>query len=53
MLRWSCLIALIWVGGFSLSYNEVKQAIGLFYGFVYVIASAPHRFLYLNNEDMI
>jgi len=36
-----------------LSHDEVKRVVGLFYGFVSVIASAPHCFLYLNNEYMI
>jgi len=45
-----CLIACLRAGGICLSHDEVKRAVGLFYGFVWVIASAPHRFLYLNNE---
>ena len=36
-----------------MSHDEVKRAVGLFYGFVSVIASAPYCFLYLNNEYMI
>jgi len=36
-----------------LSHDEVKRAVGLFYGFVLAIASAPCYFLYLNNEYMI
>ena len=36
-----------------MSHEEVKRAVGLFYSFVYVIASAPHGFLYFNNEYMI
>jgi len=47
------LIAFLRAGGICLSHDEVKRAVGLFYGFVQVIASAPHPFLYLNNEYMI
>ena len=36
-----------------MSHEEVKRAVGLFYSFVYVIASALHGFLYFNNECMI
>ena len=36
-----------------MSHDEVKRAVGLFYGFVLAIASAPCYFLYLNNEYMI
>jgi len=36
-----------------LSHDEVKRAVGLFYGFVSAIASAPCSFLYLNNEYLI
>jgi len=36
-----------------LSHDELKRPIGLFYGFVSVIASAPYGFLYLNNDHMI
>ena len=45
-----CLVACLRAGGICLSHDEVEWAVGLFYGFVWVIASAPHRFLYLNNE---
>jgi len=46
----SCLISFLRVGGICLSHDEVKRAVGLFYGFVSAIASAPCSFLYLNNE---
>jgi len=36
-----------------LSHDEVKRGVGLFYGFVFAIASAPCDFLYLNNEYRI
>ena len=36
-----------------MSHDEVKRAVGLFYGFVFAIASTPCDFLYLNNEYMI
>jgi len=36
-----------------LSHEEVKLAIALFFGFVFVIASALYGFLYLNNKYMI
>jgi len=51
--RSSCLIAFLGVGCLCLSHNEVKWAVGFFYGFVFAIASAPCGFLYLNNEYMI
>jgi len=35
--------------GFDFSYEGVKRVVGLFIGFVSVIASAPHCFLYLNQ----
>jgi len=36
--------------GFDFSYEGVKQVVGLFTGFVSVIASAPYCFLYLNQR---
>jgi len=36
--------------GFDFSHEEVKRVVGLFTGFVSVIASAPHCFLYLNQR---
>jgi len=47
------LIACLWPGGICLSHDEVKRAVGLFYGFVLAIASAPCYFLYLNNQYII
>ena len=38
------------VGGFGLSHDEVKWAVGLFYSFVSAIASAPCCFLYLTTN---
>jgi len=35
------------------SHDEVKRAVGLFYGFVSATASAPCSFLCLNNEYLI
>jgi len=51
--RSSCLIPFLLVGGISFSHDEVKQVVGLFYDFVFVIASALYGFLYLNNEYML
>ena len=45
--EFSSLFACIWAGGFGLSHEEVKRAAGLFYSFVFAIASAPCGFLYL------
>jgi len=53
MASWSRLSAFIRVGGFGLSPDEVKGAVGLFYGFVFTMASAPCDFFKLNNEYMI
>jgi len=36
--------------GFDLSHEGVKRVVGLFTGFVSVIASAPQCFLYLNQR---
>jgi len=36
--------------GFDFSHEGVKRVVGLFTGFVSVIASAPHCFLYLNQR---
>ena len=36
--------------GFDFSHEGVKRVVGLFIGFVSVIASAPHCFLYLNQR---
>jgi len=36
--------------GFDFSHEGVKRVVGLFAGFVSVIASAPHCFLYLNQR---
>jgi len=36
--------------GFDFSHEGVKQVVGLFTGFVSVIASAPYYFLYLNQR---
>jgi len=36
--------------GFDFSHEGVKQVVGLFIGFVSVIASAPYRFLYLKQR---
>jgi len=36
--------------GFDFSYEGVKRVVGLFTGFVSVIASAPLCFLYLNQR---
>ena len=36
--------------GFDFSHEGVKRVIGLFIGFVSVIASAPYRFLYLKQR---
>jgi len=36
--------------GFDFSYEGVKRVVGLFTGFVSVIASALHCFLYLNQR---
>ena len=41
----SCLISFVCVGGFSLSYHELKRPVGLLSGFGYTIASAPSGFL--------
>jgi len=41
------------VGGTCLSHDEVKRAVGLFYGFVSAIAGTPCSFLYLSNEYLI
>ena len=35
---------------FDFSHEGVKRVVGLFIGFVSVIASAPHCFLYLNQR---
>jgi len=37
-------------GGFSLSHDEVKRAVALFYSFVFTIARAPCGFLYLTTN---
>jgi len=42
------LLSLGW-GALGLSHEEVKRVVGLFYGFVFIIASALYGFLYLNN----
>jgi len=36
--------------GFDFSHERVKRVVGLFIGFVSVIASAPYCFLYLNQQ---
>jgi len=36
--------------GLDLSHEGVERVVGLFTGFVSVIASAPHCFLYLNQR---
>ena len=36
--------------GFDFSHEGVKRVVGLFTGFVSVIASTPHCFLYLNQQ---
>jgi len=36
--------------GFDFSHEGVKRVVGLFMGFVSVIASAPYRFLYLKEQ---
>jgi len=36
--------------GFDFSHEGVKRVVGLFAGFVSVIASAPYCFLYLNQQ---
>jgi len=36
--------------GFDFSHEGVKRVVGLFIGFVSVIASAPYCFLYLNQR---
>jgi len=36
--------------GFDFSHKGVKQVVGLFTGYVSVIARAPHCFLYLNQR---
>ena len=36
--------------GFDFSHEGVKRVVGLFTGFVSVIASAPYRFLYLKQR---
>ena len=36
--------------GFDFSHEGVKRVVGLLIGFVSVIASAPYRFLYLNQR---
>ena len=36
--------------GFDFSHEGVKRVVGLFTGFVSVIASAPYCFLYLNQQ---
>ena len=36
--------------GFDFSHEGVKRVVGLFTGFVSVIASAPYCFLYLNQR---
>jgi len=36
--------------GFDFSHEGVKRVVGLFMGFVSVIASAPYRFLYLKQR---
>jgi len=36
--------------GLDFSHDGVKRAVGLLIGFVSVIASAPYRFLYLNQR---
>jgi len=36
--------------GFDCSHEGVKRVVGLFIGFVSVIASAPHCFLYINQR---
>jgi len=38
------------LAGFDFSHKGVKRVVGLFIGFVSVIASAPHCFLYLNQR---
>jgi len=53
MANFACLIALVWVGRLSLSHEEVKRAVGLFYGFVLAIPSAQGSFFYLNTDYMI
>jgi len=47
--RSSCLIAFLQAGGICLSHDELKQAVGLFSGFIYAIACAPRDFLYLKQ----
>ena len=37
--------------GFDFSHEGVKRVVGLFAGFVSVIASAPHCFLYLKSTN--
>jgi len=36
--------------GFDFSHEGVKRVVGLFIGFVSVIASAPYHFLYLKQR---
>ena len=36
--------------GFDCSHEGVKRVVGLFIGFISVIASAPHCFLYINQR---
>jgi len=36
--------------GFEFYHEGVKRVVGLFIGFVSVIASAPHFFLYINQR---
>jgi len=36
--------------GFDFSHEGVKRVVGLFIGFVSVIASVPYRFLYLKQR---
>jgi len=38
------------LAGFDFSHEGVKRVVGLFIGFVSVIASAPYCFLYLNQR---
>jgi len=37
--------------GFDFSHEGVKRVVGLFAGFVSVMASAPHCFLYLQSTN--
>jgi len=49
-VSWPCLVAFVSMGGFGLSHDEVKRAVGLFYSFVYAIASGPCDFLYHKQQ---